>query len=231
METKEMIPKIIHYIWLGGNPLSQLHKDCMSTWDEFASGFQIIKWDEKKFKAEFGNIEFVDEMLKNKKYAFAADYIRCVVLHKYGGIYLDTDMELVRDITPLCKLDAFLGNESTDTPSCGILGSTPGFWLFNELEILVSKARGIQTIPVLLKNVLHNSMIDTNISSEIMTSKGVTIFSEKFFYPYNPYDENGRLQLLYKYITPDCYAIHHWAKTWKLSLKERLLKKIMNYSK
>lgn len=221
-----MIPAIIHYVWLGESALPKTYLDCMSTWSTFAHNFQVIRWDEKTYFNEFGDNKFVEDMLRNKKYAFASDYIRCQVLAKFGGIYLDTDMELVKDITPLLNNIAFLGEEDKNVPSCGILGCESGFWLFNDLKDLVKESNGLYTIPVLLKETLKSRNIERSGKAPIETIADITIYEDYFFYPYNPYGSSGKSQLLYKYVTPDCYAIHHWAKTWKLSFTERLLKKM-----
>lgn len=224
-----MIPKIIHYIWLGGNPLPKIYSDCVESWKDYASGFEIKIWDEESYKVCFGTDQFVEEMLKTRRYAFAADYIRCKVLFEFGGIYLDTDMELVRNIDELCSHIAFLGEEDINKPSCGILGSQPKFWLFGELMQAVKHANGLFTIPELLKNILDERKISKTRSEDITTIQDVTIYSEKFFYPYNPYGSSGREQLLYRYITKDCYAIHHWGKSWSLSFPQRLKRKFFKY--
>ncbi|KKC63740.1 hypothetical protein WG82_10505 [Citrobacter amalonaticus] len=226
-----MIPKIIHYIWLGGNPLPKMYSDCMSTWAVYAKGFEVNLWDEEKYFEVFGTNKYVDEMLKKKKYAFATDYIRCQILSRFGGIYLDTDMELIKDITPLVNNVAFLGEEDIATPSCGILGCEPGFWLFEQLKDHVAEAKGLITIPVLLKRLLISQGIERDLAQPFSTVKDVTIYNADYFYPFNPYGKNKREQLLFLYITQDCYAIHHWAKSWKLSVPERIIKKIKNYIK
>ena len=223
-----MIPAIIHYIWLGKSEIPKIYLDCMESWKEHAVNYDCYLWNEDSYRKEFGQNDFVEEMIQRKKFAFAADLIRCDVLYRFGGIYLDTDMELVRDISALRKNIAFIGEEDIDTPSCGILGCEPKFWLFQELKAAVIKANGMQTIPFLLKNILDLHGVKKIDSQDISTIKDITIYSDK----YNPYGSAKRSQLLYRYITKDCYAIHHWAKSWKLSFLERIKRKIiMRYRK
>lgn len=226
-----MIPKIIHYIWLGGGDLPKMYSDCMTTWPVYAKDFEIKLWDEEMYFKTFGMNKYVDEMLKKKKYAFAADYIRCQVLAKFGGIYLDTDMELIKDISPLVDNVAFVGEEDIATPSCGILGCEAGFWLFEQLKDRVAEAKGLITVPVLMRDLLISQGIARNLTQPYSTIKDITIYSADYFYPFNPYGKGKREQLLFLYITEDCYAIHHWAKSWKLSLSERIIKKFKSYTK
>lgn len=99
-----MIPAIIHYIWLGKSEIPKIYLDCMESWKEHAVNYDCYLWNEDSYRKEFGQNDFVEEMIQRKKFAFAADLIRCDVLYRFGGIYLDTDMELVRDISALRKI-------------------------------------------------------------------------------------------------------------------------------
>lgn len=101
--VKCMIPKIIHYVWLGEKKQSKLHKKVLKSWAKRAPEFEIIKWDEESIQKLHNS--FLDEALKNKAYAFASDYIRLYALEKYGGIYMDLDMILVKN--PLEALKNF----------------------------------------------------------------------------------------------------------------------------
>ena len=176
-----MIPKVIHYIWLGGNKLPKTYSDCIESWHEYAGDFEVKLWNEDSYRAYFGTDPFVEEMLKSRKYAFAADYIRCQILFEFGGVYLDTDMELVRNIDKLCSHIAFLGEEDFDKPSCGILGGQPKFWLFGDLMQAVKHAKGLFTIPELLKKILDERSISRNNSEAFSTILDITIYSEKLF--------------------------------------------------
>lgn len=219
-----MIPKTIHYIWVGNNEIPDFYLECMSTWRKYAPEFDIILWNEEKIKLTFGNLDFLTKMLNKKKYAFASDYIRCLILERFGGIYLDTDIELIKDISELCNNTGFIGLESPGMPACGIMGAVNDFWFFTELKDAVVRADGLVTIPQLAKKILSEkgSLKEKNEAPFMLSD--VKIFPEKYFYPYNPYAPNGRDQLMYKDITEKCYCIHHWAKSWKLSLIERAIK-------
>lgn len=91
----------IHYVWLGGKPLSNSAKYCIESWRRFCPSCDIKQWDESNFSIE--QFTWVREAIECGKYAFASDFIRLYVLQKYGGIYMDTDVELLRDVLPLIK--------------------------------------------------------------------------------------------------------------------------------
>lgn len=91
-----MIPKIIHYCWFGGNPLPQEFKDYIEGWKQMYPDFKVIQWDESNF--EVNSFLFTREAYSVKKYAFVADYVRMWALLKYGGIYMDTDIKVVKRI-------------------------------------------------------------------------------------------------------------------------------------
>lgn len=224
-----MIPKKIHYIWFGDSSISKLGEDCIESWLKFAPDYEVIKWDEEKYFSNFDDL-FVKKMISVKKYAFAADYARCRILHEIGGVYLDVDMELVKELVFFDECEAFIGAESENNLSFGIAGSVKGFWFFDELRKLVKSANGLETIPKLANKIFkdHGGVLEFNDKRFL---NGLIVYPAEYFYPFNPYDNSGRKQLLFSYIKPETYAIHHWEKNWKLSTFERLkikFKKIFN---
>lgn len=102
-----MIPKVIHYMWFGGNPLPQSAQKCIDSWRKFCPDYEIKEWNEKNFNIHC--CRYVEEAYKAKKWAFVSDYARFYILYNEGGIYLDTDMEMVRSFEPLRKHKAFFG--------------------------------------------------------------------------------------------------------------------------
>lgn len=87
-----MIPKKIHYIWFGGNPLPPLAERCIASWEKYMPGYEIVRWDESNFDTDC--CDYVREAISVKKWAFASDYARFKILYEHGGVYLDTDVEL-----------------------------------------------------------------------------------------------------------------------------------------
>lgn len=107
-----MIPKIIHYIWLGSAKKPELLQKCMQSWQKNCPDYQIMEWNSENTK-DIDNIYF-REALTSEKWAFASDYLRLYVLERYGGIYVDTDTEITNNLDPFLKHDFFTGYEIYD---------------------------------------------------------------------------------------------------------------------
>ena len=90
-----MIPKKLHYCWFGVGEIPELSKRCIDSWNKHLSDFEIIRWDETNAPT---HIPFVRDMLLQKKWAFASDYVRLHAIYEQGGIYLDTDMLLLKEV-------------------------------------------------------------------------------------------------------------------------------------
>ena len=100
-----MIPKKIHYCWLSGEPIPPQIRQCMETWQRILPEYEQVKWDKEKF--DIASVKFVEEACNVKKWAFAADYIRLYALYTEGGIYLDTDVYLMKPMDPFLRHDFF----------------------------------------------------------------------------------------------------------------------------
>lgn len=119
-----MIPKRIHYCWFGGNPLTEQAKRCIDTWRLFCPDYEIIEWNESNFDID-ENI-YCREAYESKKWAFVTDYVRLKVLYEYGGIYMDTDVEVCKNLDPLLNYDAVSGYESDDYIPTGTMAACQG---------------------------------------------------------------------------------------------------------
>ena len=107
------IPKVIHYCWFGGNPLPELVQNCINSWKKYCPDYEIIQWDESNF--DISSNQYVAEAYAARKWAFVSDYVRLYALYHNGGIYLDTDVEVLK------PLDCFLNEEAfTGTGRSGI---------------------------------------------------------------------------------------------------------------
>ena len=107
-----MIPKIIHYCWFGGNPEPNDVKKCIASWRKFLPDYKIIRWDESNYDVHKN--QYMNDAYKEKKWAFVSDYCRLDVVYKYGGIYLDTDVEVIKSFDDLLDEKMFCGFESRD---------------------------------------------------------------------------------------------------------------------
>lgn len=126
-----MIPKIIHYVWVGGNPKSKQIQRCMRTWRKHLTGWKIIEWNESNF--DLHQNKYIEQAYQAKKWAFVSDYIRAKVVEQYGGIYVDTDVLIVDDLEPLLHDRAFVGFENKDNPFTAVFGAEPHHRLLKDM--------------------------------------------------------------------------------------------------
>ncbi|MEH8045339.1 glycosyltransferase family 32 protein [Gallibacterium anatis] len=118
----ENIPRVLHYCWFGGNHYPDIVKRCMESWQN-QEGFFIKLWNEDNFPVEL--YPFAEQALQQKKWAMVSDVARLHALYYEGGVYLDTDMELIKSLSPLLKLNAFACIESKRLVSIGLAGAKP----------------------------------------------------------------------------------------------------------
>ena len=116
-----MIPKKIHYVWMGKNEKNRKIKRCMKTWKKYLKDYEIIEWNEDNF--DINSHPFVKKAYEEKKWAFVSDYIRFYVIYNYGGVYFDTDIIMVGNIDELLINKAFVGFESHDYPFTAVFGA------------------------------------------------------------------------------------------------------------
>ena len=126
-----MIPKIIHYCWFGGNPLPEDAARCIESWKKYCPGFEIRAWNESNF--DVNCCRYVQEAYAAKKWAFVTDYVRLYALVNEGGIYMDTDVEVLRPLDRFLDHQAFSGFESSGNIQTGIMACEKGYAPFKEL--------------------------------------------------------------------------------------------------
>ncbi len=211
------IPKTVHYCWFGGAEMSALHQACIASWKKELPDYRFICWDETNSPME---LPFVSYHYNQKNWAYVSDFIRLYVLYHHGGIYLDTDVEVIRDFEPLLSYRVFLGYEQEKRLNSAVLGA--------------QKEEAFMLACMEYMQIRHKQKRPYRIAPEVITAvyQGgefyeLTTLPQHTFYPYNPYDKKGIGQLLYHDITKETFAIHHWAKSWKMSLIKRLMRKIL----
>ena len=126
-----MIPKKIHYVWVGGNEKNNTIKQCMKTWGKHLEGYEVIEWNENNF--DIDSHPFVKAAYKAKKWAYVSDYIRAYVIYKYGGIYLDTDILVLDNFDRFLNNRAFVGFENPQYPFTAVVGAEPGHPLVKDM--------------------------------------------------------------------------------------------------
>ena len=126
-----MIPKKIHYVWVGGNEKNNTIKQCMKTWGKHLEGYEVIEWNENNF--DIDSHPFVKAAYKAKKWAYVSDYIRAYVIYKYGGTYLDTDILVLDNFDRFLNNRAFVGFENPQYPFTAVFGAEPGHPLVKDM--------------------------------------------------------------------------------------------------
>lgn len=227
-----MIPKIIHYCWFGQNPLPNSALKCISSWKKFFPGFKIRLWNEESFDVNI--IPYTAEAYSNNKFAFVSDYARFWILYRYGGIYFDTDVEVLKSFDPILSNGAFMGREAGTAgmvaPGLG-LGTEAGNPIYAELLASYSKLHFLnedgsfnqKTIVSYTTEVLHNKGLH---SEDILEKIGdISFYPSEFFCPMD--STTGIIR-----ITPNTYSIHHYDCSWinhsTLRWKLHLLKNSFN---
>jgi mannosyltransferase OCH1-like enzyme len=224
-----MIPKIIHYCWFGGNPLPPLATKCIASWKKFLPEYEVLEWNESNFN--FEKFPFAKEALEHKKFAFVSDVCRLYALKKVGGIYMDTDVEVLRPLDIFLKKSAFSGFENDDFVPTGIMASHKnGTWVTELLKYYDNRS-------FIKKNGELDTISNTYIITNMMKEKGFVMNNtlqeiQKYvvFYP-NDYFcpksyKTGEINL-----TENSYCIHHFAKSWipkRKRIKNILKMKMMN---
>lgn len=207
-----LIPKKIHYMWIGGNPLPDKLKKCIDTWEKYCPDFEIIKWDESNYDV-YKN-RFVSQAYDNKKYGFVTDYAKLEILHEYGGIYLDTDVELQRNLDELLYQEAFCSVEKWQVINFG--GCSGAIKGHKALEPFLEKWRNRSLVRADgTLDSISSGLIDTSvalnagyvINGKTQTVMGMNIYTYDYFHPYDYM--SGKLEQ-----TEDTFSIHHFQGGW-----------------
>ena len=224
-----MIPKVIHYCWFGRNPLPPLAIKCIDSWKKYLPDYEIKEWNEDNFDVNI--IPYTAQAYQAKKYAFVSDYARFWILYKYGGIYFDTDVEVIKPIDDIVCNGAFMGIEKdykygiTVNPGLG-LGIEAYHSLFKEfLDTYSTKSftdesgnMNMQTIVVYTTEILFKHGL-SNVP-DIQTIKGIKIYPSEYFCPRNIVTKRF-------HITENTRTIHHYAASWcDKNWKKRIIRRI-----
>ncbi|MGE7614591.1 glycosyltransferase family 32 protein [Paenibacillus sp. NPDC101420] len=213
-----MIPKKIHYCWFGGNPLPLLAIKCIESWRKHCPDYEIIEWNETNF--DIDSNEYVKQAYEAKKYAFVSDYVRLSALYHCGGIYMDTDVEVIKPLDEFLEDEAFSGFETPATVSTAIMGCKQHDPFF---EILLSYYNGRKfiksdgsydlttNVTVITSYCVQNGL---KLNNTHQTKNGFTMYPQKYFCPKD--HVSGSIEL-----RTETYTIHHFAGSWVSSSAKR----------
>ncbi len=219
-----MIPKIIHYCWLSGDEFPPLFKKCINSWKKHLPGWEFRLWD--KTCLEEINEPWVHEAYEAKVYSHASDYIRLYAVYKYGGFYLDGDVEVLKDLSPFIELDYVLSKENSDSGyiETAIFGAHAGnpylkkcMERYHDRHFILDD--GSYDYKFLIPDIMMQCICEYTLLDNIADFKSsqstMQIFPPRFFGPKNY--STGKFDQL----TDDSYTIHHFRGSWR-PLKMRM---------
>lgn len=222
-----MIPQIIHYCWFGGKEKPDDVIKCINSWKKFCPSFSIIEWNENNYCISDAPI-YVQEAIQSKKYAFATDYIRLDVVNKNGGLYFDTDVELIADISFLLENNSFFGLERSNGEykvNTGIgFGSTKKNILLEMMmndyhELRFIKPNGeFDILPCPERNSVHFINMNYKLNNHIENIDDNLVLPTEYMCPLD--QQTGILN-----ITNNTVSIHHYLASW-FNKSEQKLKRI-----
>ena len=212
------IPKIIHWCWFGGNELPAMQQKCVRSWTEKCPDYEVKLWNEETFDLKTN--QFAWEAYKNKKYAFVADYVRLWSIYHFGGIYLDSDVEVVRDLDPFLCHSAFSGFENRFYIPTGIMGGEKGnSWYeyllsyYDDRNFVTENGLDLTTNVRIISDMTFGRE-RRRFQNGYYELQDVTLYPCEVFCPMNW--ETRELN-----ITDNTYCIHWFAGSWVKKDKEK----------
>lgn len=209
------IPKVIHYIWLGPKPLDRLSKKCMKTWERVLPDYEVVRWDDKKCKSIIENNLYASQAYKAQKYAFVSDYIRLYVLYHHGGIYMDTDVRVLKNVDEFLEFSAFTSFQDETMIPTALMGSEKsGFWVGKLLEYydehqFIDKNGGYDftTNVTTITNMSEKFGLIKNGEEQVLDGD-VHIYPREYFCPLDTRNSKNDK------ITENTYAMHLYNGSW-----------------
>lgn len=204
-----IIPKSIHYCWFGKSKKPKLMRQCIASWEKMCPDYEIIEWNENNF--DISICKYVKTAYEQKKWAYVSDYVRFYVLNRFGGIYMDTDVQVVKPLDSLLK-SKFVGFAHNDVVATGlIMATTPDDWLCKKIINDMNTEEFIWQDPLRIFSIgkrvtgifVENGLVLNGKQQEI---EGYIIYPSFYFNPTGG-DMRGR-------VDDRAYSIHHYAATW-----------------
>lgn len=206
-----MIPKRIHYCWFGGNPLPELAEKCIASWKKYCPDYEIVEWNESNF--DINCCDYVREAYEAKKWAFVSDVARLYALVQHGGIYMDTDVEVLKPLDEFLSYEALSGFESKTQIPTGLMACREGQPLFAELlheydDIHFLRKDGSCDVTTNVTRITNACLkYGLRLDNTLQTVNGFTLFPSDYFCPKD-------FETKITTITDNTYAIHHFDGSW-----------------
>lgn len=209
-----MIPKKVHYIWLGGKPKDKLTEICLLTWKDKMPDYEFIEWNENNLDLDkiSKECEYFAECRKRNLYAFMADYLRIKILYEQGGIYIDTDVQAIKPLDLLLKKDLILGWEECTIDKVnrqigtGFIAAEAGNWF-------IEKVYNFYNNEIMNTDLFVIPVIMTKIYNQLSPKEKekIEILPKEYF---SPYDSGGGKNFSKDLITKNTYVIHWFSYSW-----------------
>ena len=226
-----MIPKTIHYCWFGGKPMPKPVKKCMKSWKKYCPDYQLVRWDEKTFDLSTAP-RYVQQAYQAKKWAFVTDYVRLQVIYEFGGIYLDTDVEVIRNLDKLLHNQVYFGFETDCAVNTGHgFGAEKGAPILREFLqdyedrsfYLADGTMDLTPCPERNTAVLSAHGLVLNGEEQILDG-GIHVYPRSFFCPKD--FESGEILC-----TGETCSIHHFDASWHTGFEKFLRRKSRAYQR
>jgi hypothetical protein len=213
------IPKIIHYCWFGKGGIPEKEKACIASWSKVLPDYEIRLWNEDTFDID-NAVTYVQQAYAAKKYAFVSDYVRMYALYNFGGIYFDTDVEVIKPLDDFLNNKFFIGFENKTMLGTGIIGSQPNNWLLKDMLAYYAER------PFVDKNNNYDITTNVQILVKILSEYGfaqnnkeqitadIHIYERDVFNP-KKIDENLFV------VTPRTVTIHKFSGSWLTDRQKR----------
>ena len=212
IKDKLLIPKVIHYCWFGGKPIPPQFKKYIESWRKFCPDYEIVEWNESNYDVKQNR--YMYEAYQEKKWGFVPDYARLDIIYKYGGVYLDTDVELIKPIDRFLCESGFCGMEAMGIVALGLaFGAVAGHelireWMDNYNTISFFNMDGTLNLtasPIYQTDALADyGLLRKNHLQRI---RNMTIYPTDVFCPIRPMS-------IFRFFTENTHAIHHYAASW-----------------
>lgn len=212
--------KYIHYCWFGGKPLPKLAKKCIKSWKKYLPDYEIIEWNEKN--VDLQECPFIKEAYESEMWAFVADYVRTKALNDMGGIYFDTDMEVIKNIDFLFENDTFLGVEDSGKIAVGVWYekkaksylSTKLLKFYRSCDGFDSQNAYAYSIPKIITDLVVDDNFVIGSKKIQKLSHNIVIYPREYFYPYS-YDRQDNV------FTNNTCMIHYYDASWIPKAEQR----------
>lgn len=222
MDTK--IPKVIHYCWVGEKEIPDKDKKNIETWKKMCPDYKFMFWNEENY--DFTKNQYMQEAYEKKKWGFVPDYLRLDVIYQYGGIYLDTDVEIIKKFDSLLEEQAFAGFEGKENVAFGLgFGAVPHNPIIKEMKDYYEKLKFINDdgtlnltpSPIYQTEILKKHNLVCNGKYQKLDS--ITVYPQEFFSPMDYL--TGKLK-----ITDKTMSIHWYNASWHTEEEEKYQKKV-----